>query len=165
MSRTLRTGYPFIQSFQIVGSEMEGPISREFSVIFEELNYGRDLNVAFALMIERVPSMSLSAMATAILIQRETGGNLSEVLLNISKVLRDRFKLQRTVKTLSAEGVFSAWVLCSIPFIMFFMFNLINPTHFDALYEHPEGYKLFYVLGGLEVTAIFWIKRIITINV
>jgi len=165
MSRSLRTGYPFIQSLHIIATEMDGPISKEFGVTFEELNYGREIDVAFALMIERVPSMSLSAMATAILIQRETGGNLSEVLLNISGVLRSRFKLQRTVKTLSAEGVFSAWVLCAIPFFMFLMFNLIDPQHFDALYEHPEGYKLFYVIGVLEVIAIFWIRKIITIDI
>jgi len=165
MSRTLRTGYPFIQSLKIIATEMDGAISKEFGITFEELNYGREVDIAFALMIERVPSMSLSAMATAILIQRETGGNLAEVLLNISGVLRDRFKLQRTVKTLSAEGVFSAWVLCSIPFFMFLMFNLIDPKHFDALYEHPEGYKLFYVIATLEVIAIFWIRKIITIDV
>lgn len=165
MSRCLRTGYPFIQSLQIVANEMDGPVSKEFGITYEELNYGREVDIAFALMIDRVPSMSLSAMATAILIQRETGGNLSEVLLNISGVLRDRFKLQRTVKTLSAEGVFSAWILCSIPFLMFLMFNLIDPHHFDALYEHPDGYKLFYIIGLLEVIAIFWIRKIITIDV
>jgi len=165
MSRSLRTGYPFIQSLKIVATEMEGPVSKEFGVTYEELNYGREMDVAFALMIDRVPSMSLSAMATAILIQRETGGNLSEVLLNISGVLRARFKLQRTVKTLSAEGVFSAWVLCAIPFLMFLMFNLIDPHHFDALYEHPDGYKLFFVIGALEVIAIFWIRKIITIDI
>ena len=165
MSRTLRTGYPFNQSLKIVSTEMDGPVSIEFGIIFEEINYGREVDIAFALMIERVPSMSLSAMATAILIQRETGGNLAEVLLNISGVLRDRFKLQRKVKTLSAEGVFSAWVLCSVPFFMFLMFNLIDPKHFDALYEHPDGYMLFYVVGFLEVVAIFWIRKIITIDV
>ncbi len=165
MSRTLRTGYPFIQSLKIISSEMDGPVSKEFGIVFEELNYGREVDIAFALMIERVPSMSLSAMATAILIQRETGGNLSEVLLNISTVLRNRFKLQRTVKTLSAEGVFSAWVLCAVPFFMFLMFNLIDPKHFDALYEHPDGYQLFYVIAFLEVVAIFWIRKIITIDV
>ena len=165
MARTLRTGYPFIQTLKIVAAEMDGPISKEFGITFEELNYGREVDIAFALMIERVPSMSLSAMATAILIQRETGGNLSEVLLNISGVLRSRFKLQRTVKTLAAEGVFSAWILCSIPFFMFLMFNLINPEHFDALYEHPDGYQLFYLIAVLEIVAIFWIRKIITIDV
>jgi len=165
MARTLRTGYPFIQSLKIIATEMDGAVSKEFGITFEELNYGREVNIAFALMIERVPSMSLSAMATAILIQRETGGNLSEVLLNISGVLRERFKLQRKVKTLSAEGIFSAWVLCSMPFFMFLMFNLIDPEHFDALYEHPGGYKLFYTIATLEVIAIFWIRKIITIDV
>lgn len=164
IARSVRTGYPFTESLRIVSEEMTEPISREFGLLFEEINYGRDLEIAFALMIERMPSLSLSAMATSILIQRETGGNLSEILLKISGVLRGRFKLQRKVKTLSAEGVFVAWVLCMMPFVMFAVFNLINPDHFTSVYEHPRGIWLFYVIGGLEVIAIFWMRKIINID-
>jgi tight adherence protein B len=111
MSRALKTGYSFSECMKIVSTEMSAPISQEFAMTYEEINYGRDVEVAFALMIERVPSISLIAMSTAIIIQKETGGNLSEVLLKISAVLSSRFKLQRRIKTLSAEGVMSAWVL------------------------------------------------------
>ena len=143
---------------------MADPISREFGLVFEEINYGRDLEVAFALMIRRVPSLSLSAMATSILIQKETGGNLSEILLKISAVLRGRFKLQRRVKTLAAEGIFTAWVLALTPLFMFAMFSLINPDHFKALYEHPDGMNLFYTIGILEVIAVFWMRKIVNID-
>ena len=115
MARALRTGYPFTECMKIVSTEMSEPISQEFGMTYEEINYGRNIEVAFALMIERVPSLSLIAMTTAIVIQRETGGNLAEVLLKISDVLRGRFKLQRRIKTLSAEGRLSAWVLLLLP--------------------------------------------------
>jgi len=127
MARALRTGYPFTECMKIVSTEMSEPISQEFGMTYEEINYGRNIEVAFALMIERVPSLSLIAMATAIIIQRETGGNLAEVLLKISDVLRGRFKLQRRIKTLSAEGMLSAWVLLLLPLALFGLMSLMNP--------------------------------------
>jgi len=164
IARSVRTGYPFTESLRIVSEEMTEPISREFGLLFEEINYGRELEIAFALMIERMPSLSLSAMATSILIQKETGGNLSEILLKISEVLRGRFKLQRRVKTLSAEGIFAAWVLSLMPFVMFAMFNFIDPDLFKVVYEHPNGMMLFYVVGVLEVIAVFWMRKIVNID-
>lgn len=165
MARSLRTGYPFSECLRIVADEMPDPISREFGLVFEEVNYGRDLEAALALMMERVPCLSLSAMSTSILIQKDTGGNMAEILLKISEVLRGRFKLQRKVKTLSAEGIFSAWVLCLMPFFMFMMLSFINPDHFKVLFEHPNGIWLFYVIAVLEIIAIFWMRKIVNIDV
>lgn len=165
MARSLRTGYPFSECLKIVSEEMPDPIGREFGLVFEEVNYGRDLEAALALMMERVPSLSLSAMSTSVLIQKETGGNMAEILLKISEVLRGRFKLQRKVKTLSAEGIFSAWVLCLMPFFMFMMLTFINPEHFKVLFEHPSGMMLFYVIAVLEIIAIFWMRKIVNIDV
>lgn len=165
LARCLKTGYPFNQSLKIISEEMPAPVGHEFGLVFDEVNYGRNLEMAFALMLERMPSLSLSAMATSVMIQKESGGNMSEVLLKISDVLRSRFKLQRRVKTLSAEGVFSAWVLCLIPFFMYVMLSWINPEHFKALHEHPQGIWLFYVIGILELIAIFWMRKIIRIDV
>ena len=164
-TRCLKTGYPFNESLKIIADEMPDPIAHEFGLLFEEVNYGRDLEMAFALMLERFPSLSLSAMATSILIQKETGGNMSEILLNISNVLRGRFKLNRKVKTLAAEGVFSAWVLCLMPFFMYIMMTWINPDHFKTLLEHPKGMLLFYGIGVLELIAIFWMRIIIDIDI
>lgn len=165
IARSLRTGYPFTECLKIVAEEMPAPVGSEFGLVFEDINYGRDLEIALALMIERVPSLSLNAMATSVLIQKETGGNMAEILTNISEVLRGRFKLQRRVKTLSADGVFSAWTLCLMPFVMFLALSFINPGHFDALLEHPKGHYLFYAIGTLETIAILWIRKIIRIDV
>jgi len=115
-------------------------------------------------MIERVPSLSLIAMATAIIIQRETGGNLAEVLLKISDVLRGRFKLQRRIKTLSAEGMLSAWVLLLLPLALFGLMSLMNPEYFKPVYDSPDRMIYLYIFMGLELSAALWIRRIITID-
>jgi tight adherence protein B len=164
MARALRTGYPFTECMKIVSTEMSEPISQEFGMTYEEINYGRNIEVAFALMIERVPSLSLIAMSTAIIIQRETGGNLAEVLLKISDVLRGRFKLQRRIKTLSAEGMLSAWVLLLLPLALFGLMSLLNPDYFKPVYDSPDRMTYLYIFMGLELSAAFWIRRIITID-
>ncbi|MDO9423218.1 MAG: type II secretion system F family protein [Methylobacter sp.] len=164
MSRALRTGYPFVECMKIVSNEMSEPISQEFGMTYEEINYGRDIEVAFALMIERVPSLSLIAMSTAIIIQRETGGNLAEVLLKISAVLSGRFKLQRRIKTLSADGIFSAWILLLLPMALFAILNLMGPDYFKPVYDSPDRMMYLYVFMGLELVAAFWIRLIINID-
>ncbi len=164
MARALRTGYPFTECMKIVATEMSEPISQEFGMTYEEINYGRNIEVAFALMIERVPSLSLIAMATAIIIQRETGGNLAEVLLKIGDVLRGRFKLQRRIKTLSAEGMLSAWILLLLPLALFGLMSLGNPDYFKPVYDSPDKMTYLYIFMGLEFSAAVWIRRIITID-
>lgn len=164
MSRALRTGYSFLESMNVVAKEMSEPISKEFSLTFDEINYGRDIEVAFAIMIERVPSMSLLAMSTAIVIQKETGGNLAEVLLKISAVLNARFKLQRRIKTLSAEGVMSAWILIFLPLALFLVINLISPGYFTPLYESPYKMNFIGIFFSLEFIAMIWIRMIINID-
>jgi tight adherence protein B len=164
MARALKTGYPFSECMKIVSTEMSEPISQEFGMTYEEINYGRDVEVAFALMIERVPSVSLIAMSTAIIIQRETGGNLAEVLLKISDVLRGRFKLQRRIKTLSAEGMMSAWVMLLLPLALFAVVSLMNPEYFKPVYDSPDRMIYLYVFMGLELIAAFWIRTIINID-
>jgi len=164
MSRALRTGYPFSECMKIVSTEMSEPISQEFGMTYEEINYGRDIEVAFALMIERVPSLSLIAMSTAILIQRETGGNLAEVLLKISAVLNGRFKLQRRIKTLSADGIFSAWILLLLPLILFGLMYTMSPEYFKPVFDSPDRMMYLYIFMGLELIAALWIRLIITID-
>ncbi len=164
MARALRTGYPFAECMKIVSTEMNEPISQEFGMTYEEINYGRDIEVAFALMIERVPSLSLIAMSTAIIIQRETGGNLAEVLLKISAVLSGRFKLQRRIKTLSADGIFSAWILLLLPLALFALLNILGPDYFKPVYESPDRMTILAIFMGLEFVAALWIRLIITID-
>ena len=165
MSRALRTGYSFLESMKIVAMEMAEPISQEFKLTYDEITYGRDVDVAFALMTERMPSLSLVSMTTAIMIQKETGGNLSEVLMRISLVLNARFKLQRRVKVIAAEGVMSAWILLSLPFVLFFVLSLMNGEYFKPLYESPDRMTYLGIFLGLEVVAGIWIRFIINIDV
>ena len=164
MSRSLSIGYSFLESMTVVAKEMSAPISQEFAMTVEEIKYGRDIEVAFILMIERVPSLSLIAMTTAINIQKETGGNLSEVLLKISYVLNNRFKLHRRIKTLSADGTKSAWVLIFLPFALFSILNMLNPGYFDPLYKSTDREMVLAVFLGLEIAAMFWIRFIINID-
>ena len=119
MTRALRAGYPFNEAMHYIAQEMQDPIAKEFGITFEEMNYGRDVREAFNYLLIRVPSMNLIAATTAILIQRETGGNLAELLDKTSDLLRKRFRFQRRVKTITAENRMSAWVLALLPFIVF----------------------------------------------
>jgi tight adherence protein B len=103
-------------------------------------------------------------MSTAIIIQRETGGNLSEVLLKISEVLNGRFKLQRRIKTLSADGIFSAWIMLLLPLALFMVLNILGPEYFKPVYDSPDRMMFLYVFLGLELMAAFWIRIIINID-
>ena len=165
MVRALKTGYPFNECMSMISEEMEDPLAHEFGLTFEEINYGRDITVAFDLMIDRMPSVNLIAMVTSILIQRESGGNLSEVLMKIANVLRSRIRFQRKIKTLAAEGVISAWVLAMLPFALFLMFNIIEPDYFDPLYEDPDGFSIIGGLLALQILGGFWARKIIHIDV
>ncbi len=164
MSRSMSIGYSFLESMTVVSKEMSPPISLEFAKTVEEIKYGRDIEVAFILMIERVPSLSLIAMTTAINIQKETGGNLSEVFLKISHVLNNRFKLHRRIKTLSADGTKSAWVLIFLPFALFAILKMLNPGYFDPLFKSTDREMVLAIFLALEIVAMLWIRLIINID-
>ena len=160
MSRALST----TEAMKIIATEMNEPISHEFGLTYDEITYGRDFDAALALMVERIPSVSLIAMCTAIIIQRETGGNLSEVLLKISTVLRGRFKLRRRINTLSSEGLISAWIMVLLPFVVFLAGNILNQDYFKLVYESENKMSFLYAFLGLEFTAAVWIRMVIAID-
>ncbi len=165
MKRMLLVGSPITQAFKEVGEELSDPISREFYNTFNLLNYGYDLRLAIMQMVERNPTVSMFAFSSAVLLQKETGGNLAENLDKVSKVLRGRFKLGRKIKTLSAESKMSAWILILVPFVVFIMLNIINPEFISPLYEDPRGIKL--VMAGILgiVIGALWIRKIINFEV
>ena len=165
MVRALKAGHPFSGTLQLVADEMDEPISREYAITFADINYGLDVKQAFLNMLERIPNMTLMTMVTAVVVQRETGGNLTEILSNISAVIRGRFRLQRMVKTLSAEGRMSSWILALIPFLLFIGIMVTTPTYLPILIEDPLGIKIIAVSFVLQVIGILWLKKIIRINV
>jgi len=165
MKRSLKAGHPFVQSLKFVADDMDAPIADEFDKTFSDINYGSDVKTALLALMERVPSVSLMSFVTAVLVQRETGGNLAEILERISAVIRGRFKFFRRVKTLSAEGRLSAWILALVPLGLFAMITITTPDYLPRLVNDPKGHVLIggaVVLGGI---GIFWIRRILRIDV
>ncbi|MGH8566915.1 MAG: type II secretion system F family protein [Gammaproteobacteria bacterium] len=165
MSRALRAGLPFTDAMRFVSEESGDPIAGEFRTAYSDINYGMSTKTAFLALLERVPSMSFMAVVTAVIIQRETGGNMAEILDKIAAVVRGRFRLQRRVKTLSAEGRMSAWILVLVPFILAGALFVTQPDYLPGLTKDPLGRML--ILGACinMVLGITWIKRIIRIEV
>lgn len=165
MVRALRAGTPFNAAMSYVASEMAGPVAEEFGLTFDEINYGRDVPQAFNLLILRVPSLSLMAMTTSISIQRETGGNLAEVLDKIGQLLRQRFRFQRQVRTFTAEGRLSAWVLGLLPLLLFAAMAAMQPDIYGKFFQTDTGIFLAKLGCGLMVAGMVWIAKLIDIEV
>lgn len=165
MRRAIQAGYPFTEALRVVADEMDGPVASEFGITFMDINYGASVNSALMAMLERVPSITLMSLVTSIMVQKESGGNLTEILENINRVVRGRFQFQRRVKTLAAEGKFSAWVLALMPFVLFVFLQIRSPKYTELLLGTPDGRELvFWAFGGMMI-GILWMRRIIRIEV
>jgi tight adherence protein B len=165
IKRALRAGHPFNAAIKLVADDMDQPIAKEFELTFSDLNYGNDVRRALLGLLNRVPSVTVMALVTSVLVQRETGGNLAEILDQIAKVVRGRFKFERKVRTLSAEGRVSAWVLAMVPLVLIVLLSVVSPNYLPVLLTNPVGHKLLFVAGILGVIGIVWIRRIIQIEV
>ena len=149
----------------MVGDEMSAPIGSEFRILFDEINYGINLQDAMLNLVSRMPSTDLRYFVVAVLIQRETGGNLAELLDNISTIVRSRLKLQGHIRTLSAEGRLSAWILSLLPFGTGLLINFINPRFMSVLWTDSAGLRLVWGALFLMAFGIWWMSRIIRIRV
>lgn len=161
ISRALEAGHPFHETLKMVSEEMMDPIASEFNQVYNDISYGVSQKMAFLSMLSRVPSVSLNATVTAVLIQSESGGRLSEILRKIASVIRSRFKLQRKVKTLSAEGRMSAWVLSLMPFVLALVISITTPSYLPKMIDDPLGIKLVFVAFAFVLIGILWIRKII----
>jgi tight adherence protein B len=165
IKRSVRAGHPFIAAIKLVGEDMEGPIADEFAATAADFAYGSDPRAALLGLVSRVPSATLMGFVTAVLIQRETGGNLAEILENISQVIRGRHRFQRKIRTLSAEGRVSAWVLTLVPFGLAAMLHFTSPDYLPVLFESDRGLTMLAFCGVLMVVGIYWMRRIIRIEI
>jgi tight adherence protein B len=165
ISRALRAGHSFPSSLGMVGKELANPLGGEFQTTFDEISYGVSMNDALKNMVARVPVMDLRYFVIAVLIQREAGGNLSEILDNISQIIRERLKLLSKVKVLSAEGRLSAWILGVLPFALAGVIMLINPDFFMGLINDPAGLKMIGVSLVSMLLGIVWMRKVIRIHV
>lgn len=149
----------------MVGDEFPEPMGGEFRVTFDEVNYGVSLHDALMNLVTRVPVQDLRYFVIAVLIQRETGGNLAELLDSIAALIRERFKLFDKVRVLSAEGRLSAWILGLLPFGTAAVMALLNREFLSVLWEDPAGIRM---VGTMLVSMLFgliWIRRIVRIRV
>jgi tight adherence protein B len=165
MSRAMKAGHPFTETLQVAAEEMRDPLAKEFRLTFADINYGMNIKTAFLSLLKRVPSMSLMALVTGVLVQRDAGGNLAEILEKIAAVVRGRFRFQRKVRTLSAEGRISAWVLTLVPFFLTAALHLTNPDYIPMLVKNPLGRTLILAAFIDLLFGIFWLRRIIHIDV
>lgn len=165
IKRALRAGHPFTGAIKLVADEMDDPVAAEFGTTFADINYGNDARRAMLGLLHRVPSVTVMALVTSVLVQRETGGNLAEILERIANVIRGRFKLQRKVKTLSAEGRLSAWILALVPLVLFAVIWTTSPDYLPMLLEEEAGQKMIIYGAVSGVIGIFWVRRVIRIEV
>ncbi|MGK5080385.1 type II secretion system F family protein [Janthinobacterium sp. HLX7-2] len=165
MGRAMRAGHAFPTALKMVGDEMNGPLADEFRAVFDEVNFGVSMSDALTNLATRVPSADLRYFVIAVLIQRETGGNLTELLTSISAIIRDRLKLLGQVRVLSAEGRMSAWILGLLPFGAALMMHLMNPQFLALLYTDRGGRKMVVVALSLLVLGVLVIRKIVRIRV
>lgn len=165
MQRALKAGHPFNGTLKLVAEDMDQPIAREFELTFADINYGNDVRRAMLGLLSRVPSVTVMALVTSVLVQKETGGNLAEILKQISGVVRGRFQFQRRVRTMSAEGRMSAWVLAMVPLALFGVLMITTPDYLPVLFQDPMGQKMLGFAAVWGAIGVYFIRRIIRIEV
>lgn len=165
IARALRSGHSLASGLQVVAQELPDPIATEFQMAYEEQNLGVPLEQALRNMLKRVPNLDLKFFVTAVVIQRQTGGDLAEVLDKIGHIVRERFKILGHVKALTAEGRLSGVVLMALPIVLFFVMFHLNREYVMYLFETETGRKMIAGALILQILGAVAIKKIVTIQV
>jgi tight adherence protein B len=165
MARALKAGHAFATGLKMVADEMPEPVGPEFRKTFDEQNFGLPLKDALATLTARVPLLDVRFFATAVLIQRETGGNLSEILENLAHVVRERFKILRQVRVYTAHGRLTGYVLLALPAFLSIALAFINPDHMQLLFRERLGHMLLGAAAVMQTVGYFWIKQVVKIEV
>lgn len=161
----LRAGHSLIAAMGLVGRECSDPVGTEFKTCFEEQNYGLELKTAIENLTVRVPLQDLKIVATAIMIQKESGGNLAEVLDKTSYVIRERFRLKRQVRTHTAQGRLTGWILSLLPVALGFALFTVNPTMMSILWTRQIGVELLWTSAGMTCVGGLIIRHIVNMDV
>ncbi len=165
IARALQAGHAFAESLHMVSTEMPEPIATEFRKTYEEQNLGLSLKLALENLSERVPLLDLRFCITAIMIQRETGGNLAEILEKVSMTIRERFRILEDLNTLTTSSRMSAWILCGLPVFVALAVTVMNPDYMSVLWRDPRGHNLLYAAGGMQITGMLIIRKILKIKI
>ena len=165
IANSLRTGYSFMQAADMVAQEMRPPISTEFARVVKEMNLGVTIENALGNLAKRIDSDDLDLVVTAVLIQRQVGGNLSEVLDNIAKTIRERVRIRGEIRTLTAQGRISGIIISLLPIGLGLVIYALNPEYIQVLFVHPAGQIMLGVSLAGQVIGILVIRRIVDIEV
>jgi tight adherence protein B len=165
MVSALRAGHSLISALDLAASEAPDPIGTEFRICFDEQNYGLELKTAMSNLAARVPLQDLKIVITAILIQKESGGNLAEVFDKAAYVIRERFRLKRQVRVHTAQGRLTGWILSFLPVFLGVGLYMINPAGMSILWTRPIGIKLLYLSGTMTIIGALIIRKIVRMDV
>jgi tight adherence protein B len=165
MVSALRAGHSFNSALGLAADESPNPIGKEFRICFDEQNYGLELKTAMSNLSVRVPLQDLKIVITAILIQKESGGNLAEVFDKAAYVIRERFRLKRQVRVHTAQGRLTGWILSFLPVVLGIALYLINPESMSLLWTRPIGVKLLYLSGSMTIVGALIIRKIVNMDV
>ena len=165
VSRAIRAGHAFQTSIGMAAEELAAPVGPEFKTVFDQQNFGMPLRDALNLLTERVPLVDVKFFVTAVAIQRESGGNLAEILDNLAHVVRERFKIQRQVRVHTAHGRITGFVLLALPPFLAVTLSMINADHMRPLFQERVGHMLLGATIVMQIVGFFWIRRVIKIEV
>ena len=165
ISRSLKAGHALPSTLTMLADEMPDPIAAEFRIVSDEINFGLPMSEALQRLAERVLLTDLLYMIVAILIQREAGGNLSEIMSNVSLLIRQRLKLLGDIRTMSAEGRLSAWILCLLPVAIAAVFFMVSPDYLKQFFDDPAGPLMLGAGGGMMLLGVLWMRQLIRIRV
>jgi tight adherence protein B len=165
LGRAVRAGHSFTTGLELIAQETSEPIAGEFRTTFEEQNLGLPLRDSLLNLTERVPIVDVRLLVTALLIQRESGGNLAEILDELSRVIRERFRIYREVKVKTAQGRLTAGILIALPLIMLAALGALNPDYIRVLFVDPTGRIMLFIAGGLQVFGSLLLWKIVNIEV
>jgi tight adherence protein B len=165
MSRALSAGHAFSEALQMISVEMPEPIAGEFRKTYEEQNLGLSMKLALENLTNRIPLLDLRMCVTAIMIQRETGGNLAEILEKVAYTIRERFRILGDLKTLTTSSRMSAWLLCGLPIGVTMAITFMNPEYMSILWKDPRGHYLIAAAMFLQVTGMLIVRKILDIKI
>jgi tight adherence protein B len=165
IGRAIRAGHPLSAGIKMVADEGPEPVNEEFARMFEEQRFGLAFDDSMFGLVDRVPLVDVRIFATAILVQREVGGNLAEILDNLAYVIRERFKIRRQLRVITAQGRMSGYVLAVMPVAVGCAIYLLNRSYMELLFTHPIGKIMLVAAIMLQMMGYFWIRRIVDIDI
>ena len=161
IARSLRAGHSLVAAIAIVAEQAVEPARMEFGEVYKKQNYGLPFREALMQLLDRVPSQDLRVLVTGILVQKDTGGNLAEILDRILFVIKERIRIQGDIRTHTAQGRMTGWILCALPIVMMVLINMVNPGYSNVLFTDPLGKKMLYAGVGMLILGGYIIRKIV----